>query len=298
MFFEEANILIREIHGMQMPSFALADHLAELFVGLPQVVAVALGGSLGRGDADAASDIDLYVYTRTDIPLADRRSVVERSGGASRADLGLTYWGPGDEWFHAVTGTEVDVVYFDADWMENQIAGLIRDHRPSLGYTTCFWHTVRHSRVLADFQGWFTALQNTCSQEYPELLRRNIITLNHPVLRSVIPSYVNQIEKAVRRQDWISVNHRLAAFFASYFDVLFAINRQLHPGEKRLLQLAQRLCDHTPVDMETDATAVLRLAAAGDKGLLGSLALLLDHLDQLLEAQGFALPINSSTEKA
>ena len=59
-------------------------------------------------------------------------------------------------------------------------------------------------------------------------LRQNIIALNYPVLRGVIPAYANQLEKAVKRHDLVSVNHRLAALFASYFDIIFAVSRQLH----------------------------------------------------------------------
>lgn len=66
----------------------------------------------------------------------------------------------------------------------------------------------------------------------PEPLRRNIIAHNHPVLRRIITSYFHQIEAAVHRQDVVSIHHRLAALVASYFDVLFALNRVLHPGEK------------------------------------------------------------------
>ena len=116
----------------------LATRLATLFGELPQVVAVALSGSLASGAADAASDIDLYVYTRADLPLNVRESLVARAGGASRADMGLTYFGQGDEWIDAATGIHVDAVYFDADWMAAQVRRALVDHTPSLGYSTAF----------------------------------------------------------------------------------------------------------------------------------------------------------------
>jgi hypothetical protein len=39
----------------------------------------------------------------------------------------------------------------------------------------------------------------------------------------------------------MSLNHRTAAWRASYFDILFAANRRFNPSEKRLLTHAQAL---------------------------------------------------------
>jgi hypothetical protein len=262
----------------------LTQSLADLFAELPQVQAVALGGSRGSrtGAADSASDIDLYVYTSAEIPLAARQAIVARSGGATQADLNLNYWGPGDEWYNATTGIEIDIVYFDAAWMEAQIVRVIDQHQASMGYTTCFWHTIRQSIVFYDPHGWLAALQSKCRAAYPEALRRNIITLNRPVLREIIPAYAHQIEKAVKRGDMVSINHRLAALLASYFDILFALNRQLHPGEKRLLELATTHCPTLPSDMRSDVTAALQAAARDIETLPGCVQRLLDHLDEIL----------------
>jgi len=266
----------------------LARRVANLYAKLPQVKAVALSGSLSSSLTDAvsladiASDIDLYVYTRTDIALDVREAIVEQSGGAARADVGLNFWGPGDEWFDAATGIEVDIIYFDAQWMEDQIRRVMRDHQPSLGYSTCFAFTVRQSQVFFDSQGWFAGLQQICRQPYPEPLRENIIKHNHPVLRQIIPSYLFQLEKAVKRGDLVSVNHRLAGLLASYFDILFALNRQLHPGEKRLVQKAVEYCEELPENMEREIAAILLACASPDAGFMMQVTALLDHLDTLL----------------
>jgi len=266
---------------------ALARQITQLFADLPQVEAVAMGGSQVGDNPDATSDIDLYVYTRADILLAERQSIVDRSGGASIANLGLNYWGPGDEWFHADTGIEVDIVYFDSLWMENQIKRVVYEHQASLGYTTCFWYTIQHSRVLHDPHGWFLALQDQCQADYPEALRQNIIALNHPVLRNMIPSYTDQLAKAVKRGDLVSINHRLAALLASYFDVIFAANRELHPGEKQLVSRALSQCEKLPIGMVTDIDAVLQASATTDPDFLTLLSRLLDRLDELLVEEGF-----------
>lgn len=273
---------------MPTPHFQLARQVASLFALLPQVEAVALGGSRGNGPGatDPASDIDLYVYTRGDIPLEERRSILEHSGGATQTSLNLTYWGLGDEWLNATSGIEVDIVYFDTAWIEAQIARVVEKHQASLGYTTCFWYTVRHSMILSDPRGWFAILQRGCQAEYPEALRQAIITLNHPVLRGIIPGFAAQVEKAVKRRDLVSINHRLAGLLASYFDILFAVNNTLHPGEKRLVEFALNHCSALPENMEADLAAVLLVNAAELPDLPAHVSRLLDHLDQLLERKG------------
>lgn len=273
---------------MQSSYLQLTQQLADLFASYTQVEAVALAGSRGNRLAatDSASDIDLYVYTRGEIPLEARQSIVEQSGGASRSDLNLNYWGPGDEWINEPTGIEVDIVYFDAAWMEEQITCIVEQHQANMGYTTCFWHTIRQSNIFFDPNNWLATLQQKCQIEYPETLRRNIIALNHPVLRGIIPSYAFQIEKAAKRRDLVSINHRLAALLASYFDILFALNRQLHPGEKRLVEFAVNHCKQIPANMEADIASILQLTEADIPDLPTRVTHLLDQLDQLLVTEG------------
>lgn len=273
---------------MPTEHLALARRIAGLFAPFPEVEAVALGGSRGGGGiaTDAASDIDVYVYTRGEIPLPVREGIVEASGGATRTSLDMRFWGPGDEWLNAATGIHVDAVYFGAAWMEEQVDRVIVRHEASLGYSTCFWHTVRGSIVLEDPRGWFAGLQERCWAEFPDALRRNIVALNYPVLRGVLPAYAYQLEKAATRGDLVSVNHRLAALLASYFDIVFAVNQQLHPGEKRLIEAAVGSCPRLPAEMAADLTEILETATTDLAGLPPRVARLLDRLDALLAAEG------------
>jgi hypothetical protein len=268
---------------MTTPHLDLARRLAHRFITLPEVVAVALAGSRGAGGvaSDPSSDIDVYVYTRGDVPLKVRRGIMEAEGGATRADMGNTFWGPGDEWLDAATGIHVDVVLFDAAWMADQVARSLERHEPSLGYTTCFWHTVRGSLALEDPGGWFAALQAAAAVPYPEPLRQRVIAFNRAVLRGTLPAYDRQLAKAAARNDLVSVNHRLAGLLASYFDILFAFNRATHPGEKRLMAAASGLA-RTPTGMADDLRDLLETATTDLAGLPGRVDRLLDALDALL----------------
>jgi len=265
---------------------ARAGELAARFAALPEVTAIGLGGSLASGAAEPGSDVDMYLYTAGELSPAVRAILAEEASGAARADLGLPYWGGVNVWIDADTGVTFDVMVVDAAWMEAQIARVMDAHEPALGYSTCFCRTVAQSRILHDPHGWFAALQARSRRDYPEPLRRHIIEYNHPVLRRIVTSYLRQIEDAVRRQDPVSIHHRLAALVASYFDILFALNRVLHPGEKRLLAFAQCECALLPAEMSDDLTSVLAAAGTGHSDLVLRLGRLLDRLDDLLRGAG------------
>jgi hypothetical protein len=266
----------------------LIARLRDAFAELPQVEALAISGSRARTDVipDAFSDIDFYVFTRADIPLVVRQRIVDRMGGAVQVQLDQRFWGLSDQWIDGGTGIHVDLNYFDAQWMEDAIVRVVEQHQASLGYTTCFWRTIRQSTLLFDRGHWLAELKARADVEYPEPLRRNIVALNHPVLRSIHTSYANQIAKAVVRNDPVSINHRVAALLASYFDCVFAASRVAHPGEKRLLELAVASCEWRPHDMVDDVTALLRAAAVEPTAMARRLAALLDKLDASLMAAG------------
>lgn len=254
----------------------VAQRIARRFASLPEVEAVALAGSRIVEFADGDSDVDLYVYVTEDIPL-DVRS--EIAAGSPRAEIGNATWEPGDEWIDGETGVAVDVMYRHVGWIEEQLDRVLVRHEASVGYSTCFWYNVLHSDALFDRAGWFAELQKRARQPYPVELHRAIVAKNYPLLRRNQSSYVHQIELAVKRNDPVSINHRVAALLASYFDVLFAMNELPHPGEKRLLQHAAR-CAKTPKEMERQVREVV--AAIGDGDVVARIHELVDGLEESL----------------
>ena len=267
----------------------LARRVAAGFAALPEVRAVAVAGSLTGGGADEGSDLDLYVYAAAEIPVPTRAAIA--GADAPRRELDMRFWEPGDGWVDGVTGTTVDVMYRTPAWIEDQLERVLVRHEASVGYSTCFWHNVRTSVPLFDRDGWFAELQRRADRPYPEPLRRAVVAKNHPLLRDSMFSFLHQIEGALRRRDAVSVQHRLTALLASYFDVLFALNRQPHPGEKRPVQRALDLCPQRPADFERRIDAVLASTPPpwdGD-GFLRRVHELIDPLDELLAAEGLLL---------
>lgn len=71
--------------------------------------------------------------------------------------------------------------------------------------------------------------------------------------------------------------------------MIFALNRQLHPGEKRLIATVLDRCTKVPDKFANDVDAILKAAASGEERLLDHLDQLLNHLDDLLTAEGFSI---------
>ncbi len=261
----------------EWPVLALAQRVADQLAAVPQVEAVVLAGSRTAPFADERSDLDLYVYGGEIISLAARAEVARH---ASRAEVGNSFWEPGDEWIDRETGLRLDIMFRTMRWIEDQLDRSLLRHQASVGYSTCFWYNVRNSQPLFDRSGWFRAMQTRAGQPYPEELSRAILAKNYPILRTNMSSYLHQLELALQRDDSVSVNHRVTAMLASYFDILFAVNRQPHPGEKRLLRFAQELCPKLPAGMAEHVTALL--SALPDGPVIERANALLDGLDDLL----------------
>ncbi|MGB8464289.1 MAG: hypothetical protein WCE49_05045, partial [Terrimicrobiaceae bacterium] len=117
---------------------------------------------------------------------------------------------------------------------------------------------------------------------YPQGLLLAILRKNRPVLGGGMQScYFHQIKAAIVRQDPVSLNHRVAAWLASYFDILFAINGQFHPGEKRLLMYAEELAD-LPANALLDVRHLCAFAGTLEGPITDHLESMLERLDEKL----------------
>lgn len=260
-----------------------AQRIAERFAKIPQVESVALGGSRSKNVEDTLSDIDLYIYSYSLIPLEARLKAAAPYDQAD-ARFNNNFWGLGDDFRDSESGILVDAIYWDCRWIESELYRLLWTHQASVGYTTTVWSTVQNGLLLFDRNGWYARMQTFADLPYPEELRRAIVAQNHPILRDTVSSYVKQIEQALHRDDLMSVQHRITALLASYFDILFAVNRQPHPGEKRLFVYASELCPLLPADFPVGVESVL--VATPYDTLLKRIHALLDPLDVLLREEG------------
>ena len=221
------------------------------FNSFSQVKAIAIGGSGVSNYADSLSDIDVYVFVEDDIPVEEREKLVKKY--SSKYEVGGEYFGAGDEFIVDELGRQLDVMYWNVSWFEDVVKNVWEKHYPSNGYTTCFLYTLKNFDIKYDTNNWLKNLQDKLRSEYPKELQENIIKRNMMLMKDKpFASYYEQIEKAVKRGDEVSINHRISAFMASYFDVLFAKNKLLHSGEKRLVKYALNNFKILPEDFEVN----------------------------------------------
>jgi hypothetical protein len=268
----------------------ILNSLVNDYKALDQVQAIVLGGSRSTEVDDADSDIDLYVYTENEIPTDTRRHIAQQY--AEHYEVGNRNWEPGDEWIDDSSGLHFDVMFRHLGWINEQLQNLLIRYQPNIGYSTCLWFNVLNSEILFDRNNRFASLQQWVRQEYPLQLQQAIIAKNHPLLKSNLSSYFHQLELAAKRNDWPSLQHRTSALLASVFDIIFAVNRQPHPGEKRQLAFC-RSCKLLPANFYPLIDNVLSTGTADTDTLLRQTENLIQSVDALLKDRGLLESISS-----
>ncbi|MEI0510102.1 DUF4037 domain-containing protein [Brachyspira intermedia] len=242
---------------------------------------IVLSGSKTSLINDDMSDYDIYVYCKASAKsredMDSRKEFADKY--ASYSEIGNDYFEHGDEMILKESGICLDFMYRDLSWIEGEMEYVWRGCNSKIGYTTAFLYNIKHSNILYDKEGKFKKFQDELNLEYPEKLKDNIIEKNFNVMYGKkIASFYEQLEKAVKRNDIVSINHRISAILSSYFDILFALNKELHVGEKKLIQYALKLCRKIPDNFEKDIKNVIFY----DENILEKVKILIENIQKIL----------------
>lgn len=257
--------------------------LVHEFSCLDEVEGILLAGSHATKTNDKNSDYDIYIYTSHEIALNKRREITDKF--FRYIELDNTFWEREDDGILAEKDIPIEIIYRDIKWIDNSLKRTLIECQADVGYTTCFWSNFINSIVLYEKNGALTNLQEKYKIVYPKKLKENIVRKNYPLLKKQMPAYYHQIEKALKRSDFISVNHRIAALFASYFDIIFAINEMPHPGEKKLINIIKNNKLKIPKDMYKNIENILKLTSINSTDILLEINELVNNLDVLLNSE-------------
>ena len=225
----------------------MVDKLFEDFSRFEQVESIALGGSRSGENYDEKSDYDVYIYCTSPVSEEDRRVVLEKY--CTIMEIGNHYWEYEDN-CTLNNGIDIDIIYRSLDGFAEEISDVVECFRSHNGYTTCMWHNLKNCKIIYDKNDRLLQTKKRFDVPYPDKLKDSIIERNTKLLYNSMPAYIHQIRKAVSRKDIVSVIHRTTAFLESYFDVIFALNKLTHPGEKRLIELCRQSCSVLPGNFE------------------------------------------------
>ena len=225
----------------------MVEKLFEELSEIPEVEAIALGGSRTGNEYDEKSDYDVYLYCTGNVNIDIRKTILSKY--CDVMELGNQFWEYEDNCV-LKNGVDIDILYRNIKDFGNDVASVVEGCQGRNGYTTCMWHNLSTCKVLYDENNRLTELKERFNVPYPLELKKNIIERNMLLLEDGLPAYKTQILKAVGRGDRNSVIHRSAGFFESYFDIVFALNEMTHPGEKRLASICEKQCKILPEDFK------------------------------------------------
>lgn len=258
------------------------EELFKKLFALPQVEAIALGGSRAGGDFDDKSDWDVYVYCVKKIPEDIRSALLQKY--CNRIEIGNHFWEYEDNCI-LKNGVDIDILYRDLDAFAKEISEVVDECAARNGYTTCMWHNLCTCKIVYDENDRLTSLQKKYKIPYPKLLKQNIINRNMKLLRYALPAFEGQIAKAVKRSDMVSINHRITEFLASYFDVIFAYNELTHPGEKRLIDFCEKHCKKLPANFQENLEQLFFDMFSRPESISENIDIIVSELEKVLKSE-------------
>ena len=265
--------------GMNM----LAYQLVNEYKNLSEVISIAIAGSGATGRKDSFSDINIYIITEGGIPIDKRKAIVSKL--SDEKEINNTIWGDTDEFILRNSDIQIDVSYFDITWLNEVLNNIVIKCKAEFGYSTCFWHNVINSKIIYDKANKFKNFQSKYKVDYPYELKKNIVIKNYPILKDTLSSYYNQINKAIKRGDLISINTRISQFMASYFDIIFAINEIPHPGKNKLISIIESICSKKPKNFSKNILLLLKYSNECNEEILEVIDNIIENLNTLLRLE-------------
>ena len=260
-----------------MDAINLLKEFSDEAIKTNDIDAIVLSGSKTSLINDEMSDYDIYIYSKEKVNIETRKNFIKKY--SSFYELGNDYFEYGDEFI--IDDICFDFTYRDLSFAENEINYIWREFNSKIGYTTAFLYNIKNSKIIYDKDSKFQNIQNELNKEYPDKLKENIIKKNLAVMKDKkCASFFEQLEKAIKRKDIVSVNHRVSAILTSYFDILFALNKELHPGEKKLIKYVYKLCKLIPKNFENDIANIIN--GGLNENILDSVNSLIKNLKKII----------------
>lgn len=255
---------------------AAAQHLADT------PCAVALGGSLAKGVADAQSDLDIYVFAQSWLPDGARTAVIQQALGPVTR---LRSWSAPPEQAgtdFAVQEQEVEIWLRQlgpiADIVERSVRGeVVRRYvrwTPNGFYEHAALADLTSLKVIADPHGLLSPLLDQL-QSYPHALRRSLI--EHGLASARFWRGNFHLETALARADGYYLQSIAQQIAADLVQALFAANETYFPGDKKLHVHLGKLAWH-PDGFETRLDGAL-LGQAGWRARFDDLFGLADEIE-------------------
>jgi hypothetical protein len=209
---------------------------------------IAVGGSYAKGSNDTLSDLDVYLFAQQVLPSLQRKALVmETLGTQSEA----TSWGcdslfveGGTDFLHG--GRRVECWLRNSQEVERTIAScrkgqIRRDHVTwvTMGFFNyVVLGDVRTMQIVEDPQGILTGWKGDVAT-YPEPLRQTI--LHRFMLEAAFWPENFHYRSAIERADAIYTSGIVQQVLQALVQVIFALNHEYFPGEKKLAQALGKL---------------------------------------------------------
>lgn len=262
----------------------MIDSIVEKYKNLEEVEAVMLGGSRATGKYDEKSDYDIYVYLNAPLSEFKRREILEKH--CSYMEYSNHFWELEDDGI-LNNGIEIEFIYRTYNFFDNVVENM-KQGVVGNGYSTCFYDNLMNSVILFDKKGKIEKLQAENHGLITDEYTQAIIDNNFPLIKKSMPALYGQVKKAMERKDYNSTNHRLSEYFAIYYDILFALNKASHPGEKRLVKSALRL-KHIPENFKNKVYKVFFNMFSDTNESLENLDMLSKDIENLIIKLGYKL---------